>query len=77
MRHYQDALSPLGGCRVALSALSSQLMSLGALLAAYELKQSGQGIAVAHVDSQGYTLDNSKMDSEVFGLWLAGECYER
>ncbi len=52
-------------------------MSLGALLAAYELKQSGQGIAVAHVDSQGYTLDNSKMDSEVFGLWLAGECYER
>jgi hypothetical protein len=77
VRHYQDALSPLGGCRIALSALSSKLMSLGALLAAYELKQSGQRIAVAHVDSQGYTLDNSKMDSEVFGLWLAGECYER
>lgn len=77
VRHYQDALSPLGGCRVALSALSSKLMSLGALLAAYELKQSGQKIAVAHIDSHGYSLQNPNMDSELFGLWLAGECYER
>jgi hypothetical protein len=52
-------------------------MSLGALLAAYELKQSGQKIAVAHVDSHGYSLRDPNMDSELFGLWLAGECYER
>jgi hypothetical protein len=75
--HYLDALSPLGGCRVALSSLSSKLMSLGALMAAYELKQSGQKIAFAHVDSHGYSLRSPNQDSELFGLWLAGECYER
>jgi hypothetical protein len=75
--HYQDSFGPLGGCRVALSALSSKLMSLGALMAAYELKQSGCQIAVAHVESHGYSLGNRALDSELFGLWLAGECYER
>ena len=76
MLHYQDAFNPLGGCQVALSALSSKLMSLGVLMAAYDLKQSGQKIAVAHVDSPGYNLDTPKLDSELYGLWIAGECYE-
>lgn len=75
--HYQDALGPLGGCRIALSALSSKLMSLGALLAAYELKQSKLKIAVAHVDCHGYSLAEPIVDGALFGLWLAGECYER
>ena len=75
--HYQDALGPLGGCRIALSALSSKLMSLGALLAAYELKQSKFKIAVAHVDCHGYSLGEPIVDGALFGLWLAGECYER
>jgi hypothetical protein len=75
--HYQDALGPLGGCRIALSALSSKLMSLGALLAAYELKKSGLKIAVAHVDCHGYSLGEPILDGELFGLWLAGECYEQ
>ena len=75
--HYQDALGPLGGCRIALSALSSKLMSLGALLAAYELKQSKLKIAVAHVDCHGYSLGEPIVDGALFGLWLAGECYER
>ena len=74
--HYQDAFDPLGGCQVALSALSSKLMSLGALMAAYDLRQSGQKIAVAHVDSPQYNLDMHQLDSELCGLWIAGECYE-
>jgi hypothetical protein len=74
--HYHDSFDPLGGCRVALSALSSKLMSLGTLMAAYELKQSGCPIAVAHVESHGYSLGSHTPDSELFGLWLAGECYE-
>ena len=74
--HYQDAFKPLGGCQVALSALSSKLMSLGALMAAYDLRRSGQKIAVAHVDSHAYNLGTSKPDSELYGLWVAGECYE-
>jgi hypothetical protein len=75
--HYEDALAPLGGCRVALSSLSSKLMSLGTLLAAYELTLAGLKIAVAHVDSQQYSLLSPILDSEIFGLWLAGECYEQ
>ena len=76
MLHYQDAFYPLGGCQVAVSALSSKLMSLGALMAAYDLRQSGQKIAVAHVDSRAYNLDTPKLDSELYGLWVTGECYE-
>lgn len=73
---YQDALDSIGGCRIAFSALSSKLMSLGALLAAYELKQDGAKIGVAHVDSHGYEMNDVGSESELFGLWIAGESYE-
>lgn len=72
--HYTGVFTLLGGCRVALSALSSKLMSLGALLAAYELKQAGHSIGVAHIECQGYTLQPSESTSELVGLWLTGEC---
>jgi hypothetical protein len=80
--HYRDALHPLGGCKAVLSALSTKLLSVGALLVAYELKQTKVDIGVAHVECQGYTMgaatqgDGSKTPSELFGLWLWGECYE-
>jgi hypothetical protein len=64
----------LGGCKVALSTLSSKLMSLGALLVAYELKQLGNNIGVAHIQCQGYTLASMVPNAELVGLWLAGEC---
>lgn len=73
---WQDALEPLGGCNVAFSALSSKLMSLGALLAAYDLKTSGIEIAVAHVGCNNYRFEECESATEVFGLWLAGRCYE-
>ena len=73
---YEDALSSIGGCRIAFSALSSKLMSLGALLAAYELKQGGTQVAVAHVDSHGYDMEGIEAETELFGLWITGECYE-
>jgi hypothetical protein len=72
--HYGDVFKLLQGCRVALSALSSKLMSLGALLVAYELKQVGYNVGVAHIECQGYTLESRKSDAELVGLWLAGEC---
>ena len=37
---YHDVLGLIGGCKVALSALCSKLMSLGVLLVGYELKSS-------------------------------------
>lgn len=87
--HYREALGPLGGCKVVLSALSTKLMSVGALLVAYELKQIAHEvqqpefeIGVAHVESRGYVMDKEHrtsprdIQSELFGLWLCGECYE-
>ena len=71
---YSDVFEILGGCRVAISPMSSKLMSLGALLAAYELKGCGQRVGVAHVDAQGYTLGGTVPNPDLYGLWLCGEC---
>lgn len=72
--HYDRVFRLLGGCRVALSALSSKLMSLGALLAAYELKELEYDIGVAHIECQGHGLTSSIVNPELVGLWLKGEC---
>jgi len=81
MVRYREALEPLGGCKVVLSAMSSKLLSVGALLSAYELSQWRTGadhidVGVAHVDAQGYRIEG-KGDSavELYSLWLCGECY--
>ena len=71
---YGDVFRILGGCRVAISPLSSKLMSLGALLTAYELKQLDYRVGIAHVDSQGYRIESTVPRAELFGLWLTGEC---
>jgi hypothetical protein len=79
--HYREVLGPVGGCRTVLSALSTKLLSVGALLVAYELKQVKVDVGIAHVGSQGYIMDDDlgaqgpQTHSELFGLWLAGECY--
>ena len=72
--HYRDTLSLIGGCKVALSALSSKLMSLGVLMVAYELKPA-LDIGLAHVECRGYRVADFESTAELFGLWLAGECY--
>lgn len=77
---YEQALRPLGGCKTAVSVLSSKLMSVGALLAAYEMKATGHQVGIAHVESHGYVPDDSLTPGdvggvEVFGLWLTGACY--
>jgi hypothetical protein len=71
---YGDVFRILGGCRVAISPLSSKLMSLGALLTAYELKRLGYRVGIAHVDTQGYRIESTAPNAELFGLWLSGEC---
>jgi len=78
--HYERALGPLGGCRIAISALSSKLLSIGALLAAYELKTRGRTVGLANVEALGYEVgnitDEMLASSKLYSLWLAGECYE-
>ena len=79
VHHYSDSLQILGGCKVVLSALSSKLLSLGALLAAYELKRADHAVGIAHVHSQGYNLRDPAVranNGEVFEVWIAGEPYQ-
>lgn len=81
IERYRRSLSPLGGARFVLTALSSKLMSLGPLLVAYELKPDNL-VGLAHVASHGYQFEPPRVNepdgrtSEMFGLWLAGEYYE-
>jgi hypothetical protein len=74
---YHDVLGLIGGCKVALSALCSKLMSLGVLLVGYELKTANSlQIGIAHIECQGYDMPDSVVPNpEPVGLWLAGECY--
>lgn len=77
--HYHRALNPLEGCKVALSAMSSKLASIGVLLAAYELgrRDPKVTVGVAHVESQGYRVEptGTAPSTTLFTMWLSGECY--
>lgn len=77
--HYERALKSLGGCKVALSAMSSKLASIGVLLAAYELgrREPKVTVGVAHVESQGYRVEPTitAPSTTLFTMWLSGECY--
>jgi hypothetical protein len=83
IKHYAKSLEPLGGSNAIVSALSSKLLSIGALLAAYELKRTGSRVAIAHIEAHGHKvavdmteLTRLSKDGVIHGLWLAGECYE-
>jgi hypothetical protein len=76
---YARSLAPLGGSKFVLSALSSKLMSVSALLVAYEMKSANIAVGIAHVPCHGYIIDDAltavrlNQRVELFGLWLAGE----
>jgi hypothetical protein len=82
IHHYTDTLKPLGGANAILSVLSSKLISVGAILAAYELKVQKSRIAIAHIEAHGYKIsvpDVALADiatrGVMHGMWLTGECY--
>lgn len=70
---YRDALQPLRGAKMIVSAHSSKLLSLGVLLAAHNRE-----IAVAHVEVDGYVMQNPPQEDEngeMYEIWIAGEPY--
>ena len=78
---YNKALRSLGGCKVAISAQSNKLISIGALLAAYDLKtnENSKQVGIVHIESLGYDMDMMKVtkaSGELFNLWIQGECYD-
>jgi hypothetical protein len=73
---YYEVLAIIGGCKIALSALCSKLMSLGVLLVGYEFKTADRrGIGVAHIECHGYEIDSFVPNPVPVGVWLAGEGY--
>jgi hypothetical protein len=83
--NYNESLIILNGCKAAISTFSSKLLSIGALLAAYELTYCNEsdriGVGLLNVDSQGYKIDDEELltiiknESELFLTWLTGEPY--
>lgn len=81
IEHYDKALNPLKGCKAAISAHSSKLLSVGALLVTYELRtKQPLKVGMLHVDAQGYRIDIDQIQGQekgqLYTMWLAGECYE-
>jgi len=83
--NYNESLKILYGCKAAISTFSSKLLSIGALLAAYEFTYCNESDRIAvgllNVDSQGYKIDEEELltamknESELFLTWLTGEPY--
>lgn len=83
IQNYNDTLAILNGCDIVISTFSSKLLSIGALLCAYEFKVLNNiKVGILNVDSSGYEIDDEaaaqKMGekSELFLIWLAGEPYK-
>jgi hypothetical protein len=83
LKDYNTSLEVLGGCKAVVTPLSSKLISLGALLASYELNIEGYGIGVNNIEPQGYriidknTLTNGNKSRDLYTLWLTGDPYEK
>lgn len=82
VEYYRTALRPLGDARFAISPLSGKLMSMGALLVAYEEGISNKKtVGIAYVESSGYTMQDNCSDlmpqCKPFSLWIFGDCYNR
>jgi len=77
---YTEALTPLGGCKVILSSLTSKVLSIGALLVAFELKEAKMSVGIAQVEVQGYEIREANpviapVAPRLIDIWIAGDCY--
>jgi hypothetical protein len=78
IKAYSETLNILGGCKPIISPLSSRLLSVGAFLAAYELREEGIKVGLAYLETHNYGLqdvDMSKVDCTIHTLCIAGEVY--
>lgn len=77
--HYDTVLGPLGDYRFVISPMSSKLMSIGALLAAYELTYERgirQEIALVGASKYYFERPSGPRRPDLFTVWVSGECYE-
>lgn len=57
---YKSALAPLGECKFVFSAITSKLMTIGMLLAAYDLKSKGNNVSILGISNKGYQIKGLK-----------------
>lgn len=79
-RSYYASFEPLRGCNVVISPLSSKLLCVGALLAAYELYSEKRNVGIVYVanklsDIKDMNTDTILKKSIPYSMWLAGDCY--
>jgi hypothetical protein len=78
--NYKKSLKILSGCKAVISPFSSKILSIAALLTAYENQED---VAILNVDSDGYEIDDEKElkkmggESELILTWLSGIPYEK
>jgi hypothetical protein len=80
---YFDTFKPLGGCKVAISSLSSKLLSIGALLVSYDMYRICEiDVGLIHVGGSQYSINQkflkgySSKNENFNTLWVDGEPYE-
>lgn len=79
INNYKESLDILNGCKAAISTFSSKLLSIGALMVAYENQDF---VGILNVNSGGYNITdekefvNLKDESELFVTWLTGNPYK-
>jgi hypothetical protein len=83
VERYRVALDQLGSCRAVISPLSSKLLSVGALLAAYDLSKPASGgrrsaqfhVGMHYVEAGSYhpAPESGDQVCELSGLWVLGE----
>jgi hypothetical protein len=76
---YKEALQPVGECKFAVTATSSKLLSIGAMISVLDLKWNGFSTGLAQVPVEGYGLpDNMEKedDPDIYCVGLAGSPYK-
>jgi len=59
-KNYAHALKPLGDCKFVFSAITSKLMTIGMLLAAFDLKSQGYNVSILGISNKGYTIEKAE-----------------
>jgi hypothetical protein len=83
MERYRISLRILGGCRLAVTPLSSKLVTLGAGMACFEMNQGSleqdYGVAIPYAEPMRYVASKTALTqskAEVVSLILTGSAYE-
>lgn len=81
MERYRKSLTVLGGCRLAVTPLSSKLVTLGAGLACFEMRlgeRDDYGVAIPYAEPMRYVVSKADLASaspEIASLLLTGIAY--